>query len=140
MINRFLCFIGSHDWQPIKPARLVGKQDLQTREFKVLSTIKRSQCTRCKAILNVAPKELVTDYTWIEHSTPTDEVVAPVETLVERVLQRMFNTPSPSPLTISPNQVRAAILEVSAAALQMHPDNNLTWERVALWLEQEANL
>jgi len=33
----------------------------------------------------------------------------------------------------------AAILEVAAAALQMHPDKNLTWERVALWLEQEAN-
>ena len=33
---------------------------------------------------------------------------------------------------------RAAIREVAAAALQMHPDKNLTWERVALWLEQEA--
>jgi len=33
----------------------------------------------------------------------------------------------------------AAILELAAAALQMHPDKNLTWERVALWLEQEAN-
>ena len=39
---------------------------------------------------------------------------------------------------------RAAIREVAAAASQMHasqihPDKNLTWERVALWLEQEAN-
>jgi hypothetical protein len=33
----------------------------------------------------------------------------------------------------------AAIREVAAAALQMHPDKNLTWERVALWLEQEAD-
>jgi hypothetical protein len=37
------------------------------------------------------------------------------------------------------DEARAAILEVAAAALQMHPDKNLTWERVALWLEMEAN-
>jgi hypothetical protein len=29
--------------------------------------------------------------------------------------------------------------EVAAAALQMAPDKNLTWERVALWLEREAD-
>jgi hypothetical protein len=37
-------------------------------------------------------------------------------------------------------QARAALRVVADAALQMHPDKNLTWERVALWLEQEANL
>jgi hypothetical protein len=36
-------------------------------------------------------------------------------------------------------QARAAILLMADAALQMHPDKNLTWERVALWLEVEAN-
>jgi hypothetical protein len=36
-------------------------------------------------------------------------------------------------------EARAAIREVAAAALQMHPDKSLTWERVALWLEQEAD-
>ena len=35
-------------------------------------------------------------------------------------------------------EARVAILEVAASALQMHPDKNLTWERVSLWLEQEA--
>jgi hypothetical protein len=39
----------------------------------------------------------------------------------------------------SHSNARAAIREVAQAALQMHPDKNLTWERVALWLEQEAN-
>ncbi len=34
---------------------------------------------------------------------------------------------------------QAMIREVAAAALQMHPDKNLTWERVALWLHQEAD-
>jgi hypothetical protein len=46
------------------------------------------------------------------------------------------------------DEARAAIREVAAAALQMDPDKNLTqkgihelssWERVALWLEQEAS-
>jgi hypothetical protein len=37
------------------------------------------------------------------------------------------------------DQARAALRVVADAALQMHPDKNLTWERVALWLEQEAN-
>ena len=36
-------------------------------------------------------------------------------------------------------QARAALRVVADAALQMHPDKNLTWERVALWLEQEAS-
>jgi len=29
--------------------------------------------------------------------------------------------------------------EIAAATDQMAPDRNLTWERVALWLEREAN-
>jgi len=36
-------------------------------------------------------------------------------------------------------QARAAIREIAAATDQMAPDRNLTWERVALWLEREAN-
>jgi hypothetical protein len=35
-------------------------------------------------------------------------------------------------------EARDAIREVAAAALEMHPDKNLTWERVVLWLEREA--
>ena len=34
---------------------------------------------------------------------------------------------------------RAAIRAMAAAALQMCGEPNLTWERVALWLEREAN-
>jgi hypothetical protein len=67
MINRFLCLIGFHNWQPIEPSRLLGNQNLQTREFQVIGSIERSECTRCKAILNVAPKELVTNYKWMEY-------------------------------------------------------------------------
>jgi len=57
--------------------------------------------------------------------------------LVERVATAM--QPDTFDWSAYEPEARAAILEVAAAAVQMHPDKNLTWERVALWLEQEAN-
>jgi len=60
----------------------------------------------------------------------------PAGSLVERVGNRMPLLPDGR---VDDASARAAILEVAAAALQMHSDKNLTWERVALWLEQEAN-
>jgi hypothetical protein len=53
--------------------------------------------------------------------------------LVERV-RRVIGDDAPC----SHSNARAAIRELAAAALQMHPDKNLTWERVVLWLEREA--
>lgn len=61
---------------------------------------------------------------------------APAGSLVERVATAIYDAPNTYEGWRS--EARAAILEVAAAALQMHPDKNLTWERVALWLEQEA--
>jgi hypothetical protein len=61
---------------------------------------------------------------------------APAGSLVERVA----NAVSSDVVAGDYNQVsRAAIREMAQAALQMHPDKNLTWERVALWLQQEAD-
>jgi hypothetical protein len=77
------------------------------------------------------------------HQDKLDRLIAldrddesPASSLVERVGERID-------FGINANQdaegiARAAIREVAAAALQMHPDPNLTLERVALWLEQEA--
>jgi hypothetical protein len=36
------------------------------------------------------------------------------------------------------SEARAVIREVAATALEMASDKNLTWERVALWLDREA--
>jgi len=36
------------------------------------------------------------------------------------------------------SEARAVIREIAATALEMASDKNLTWERVALWLEREA--
>jgi hypothetical protein len=58
----------------------------------------------------------------------------PTGSLVERVANALYDVPLDSKV-----EARAAILAVAAAALQMHPDKNLTWERVALWLEMESN-
>lgn len=58
--------------------------------------------------------------------------------LVERVLQKVLDTPSPTPLSISPNQIRTAILEVAAwlrVESEDHFGNGLHW---SLRLEQEA--
>jgi hypothetical protein len=41
--------------------------------------------------------------------------------------------------TTSRGAAQDVLREVAAAALQMAPDKNLTMERVALWLEREAN-
>ena len=62
---------------------------------------------------------------------------SPADSLLDRVAKALYDAPSNHEGWRS--EARAAILEVAAAALQMHPDKNLTWERVALWLEQEAN-
>jgi hypothetical protein len=69
--------------------------------------------------------------------TVKDSLTVPAGSLVERVAQAM-HPDSFSPAESWGTEARAAIREVAAAALQMHPDPNLTWERVALWLDQEA--
>jgi hypothetical protein len=38
----------------------------------------------------------------------------------------------------SHSNTRAAMREIASAAMEMHPDANLSWERVAQWLEREA--
>ncbi len=55
--------------------------------------------------------------------------------LVRRVASAIFHSSS---VYGWENEARAAIREIAQAALQMAPDANLTWERVALWLEREA--
>jgi len=62
--------------------------------------------------------------------------ISPAESLVRRVAGVL---PLLAGFDNWEDEARAAILEVADAALQMHPDKNLTWERVALWLEQEAD-
>jgi hypothetical protein len=59
---------------------------------------------------------------------------APAGGLMER-LGDVWNEGKP----LDPAARRAAIREIAAATDQMAPDRNLTWERVALWLEREAN-
>ena len=70
----------------------------------------------------------------------TDCTIPPLAgSLVERVLQKVLDTPSPAPLSISPNQIRAAILEVAAwlkVESEDHFGNGLHWSKR---LEQEAN-
>jgi hypothetical protein len=77
--------------------------------------------------------ELVSD---VEQAPKPD--AAPNGSLVERVARSIERTVDFNPDSYAP-EARAAICEVAAAALQMYPDKNLTWERVALWLEREAN-
>jgi len=75
-MTRLLCALGFHNWSPISPSRLLGNQNLsrgalqglETLEFQVLGSIDRSQCIHCQAILNVAPKELISRNRWIEFS------------------------------------------------------------------------
>jgi hypothetical protein len=64
---------------------------------------------------------------------PASPEAQPAGGLVERVANAIYNVPHSGKA-----EARAAIREVAAAALQMHPDKNLTWERVVLWLEREA--
>jgi hypothetical protein len=58
--------------------------------------------------------------------------------LVERVADAIAAQATSAGI-VNDRPARAALRVVADAALQMHPDKNLTWERVALWLEQEAN-
>ena len=77
----------------------------------------------------------------IEHGQARSREVAepaPVAgELVERVAMAIHPDRCADP-NLYLHEARAAILEVAASALRMHPDKNLTWERVSLWLEQEA--
>ena len=66
----------------------------------------------------------------------TGATAAPADSLVDRVADAIAATPT----SIDNDRLaRAAIREVAAAATQMHPDANLTWERVASWLVYEAS-
>jgi hypothetical protein len=60
---------------------------------------------------------------------------APAGGLVERVADAIYRNGTGDGFR---EEARAAIREVAAAAEQMAPDKNLTWERVRLWLEVEA--
>lgn len=65
---------------------------------------------------------------------------APAGGLVERVAEAMERHHVTGDIEGSWDaQARAAISRIAAATDQMAPDRNLTWERVALWLEREAN-
>jgi hypothetical protein len=77
--------------------------------------------------------ELVSD---VEQTPKPD--VAPNGSLVERVATICASGSGDEP-EVWDNEARAIIRDLAAAALQMAPDKNLTWERVALWLEREAN-
>jgi len=52
--SRVKCLLGWHDWRPIESQRLLGDQNLETREFKVVGSVNRHQCSRCRAVFNVA--------------------------------------------------------------------------------------
>jgi hypothetical protein len=69
----------------------------------------------------------------IVHDTP-----APAGSLVERVADAIAAQATSAGI-VNDRPARAALCVVADAALQMHPDKNLTWERVALWLAQEAS-
>jgi hypothetical protein len=77
--------------------------------------------------------ELVSD---VEQAPKPD--AAPNGSLVERVATICASGSGDEP-EVWDNEARAIIRDLAAAALQMAPDKNLTWERVALWLEREAN-
>jgi len=65
---------------------------------------------------------------------------APAGGLVERVshlLAKRFSESRPG--TDCTPFACDVLREIAAATDQMAPDRNLTWERVALWLEREAN-
>ena len=68
---------------------------------------------------------------------------APAGGLVERVKLIIAETVAGETVgevepEIWDSEARAVIREVAASALEMALDKNLTWERVALWLEREA--
>jgi hypothetical protein len=68
---------------------------------------------------------------------PASAEARPAGGLVERVAARIEYGIDAE---LDPEGIaHAAIREVAAAASQMHPDKNLTWERVAQWLELEAS-
>lgn len=75
---------------------------------------------------------------------PAPPEPAPAVELVERVKLIIAKTVAGEKLAVvEPDcwdgEARAAIREIAAATDQMAPDRNLTWERVALWLEREAS-
>jgi|GEM_PF-1873890 len=75
----------------------------------------------------------------LDADAPTPEAAppdAPAGGLMERVVKVIADPDGPAELWH--DDARAAIREVAAAIDQMAPDRNLTWERVALWLEREA--
>ena len=55
------------------------------------------------------------------------------------LLKRVADVIKKGPWRSHQDEARAAIREVAAAMNQMAPDKNLTWERVASWLEREAS-
>jgi hypothetical protein len=68
---------------------------------------------------------------------------ATAEGLVERVKLIIAKTVAAEKLAVVEpeswdGEARAVLREIAAATDQMAPDRNLTWERVALWLEREA--
>jgi hypothetical protein len=68
-----------HDWQPISPLRLMGKQDPITLELQVIGDVYRWRCQVCSLVRNVAvdyskpgrPNGVVTCWTSREHDDGT---------------------------------------------------------------------
>jgi hypothetical protein len=84
----------------------------------------------------LGPDDLVELVSDVEQKPKPD--AAPNGSLVERVATICASGSGDEP-EVWDNEARAIIRDLAAAALQMAPDKNLTWERVALWLEREAN-
>ena len=87
-------------------------------------------------ILELRARSQLLEATQHAHIEAVTHAPVPAGSLVERVAAAIAD--NDAPVDLWHDDARAAIREVAAAALQMHPDKNLTWERVALWLEQEA--
>ena len=97
----------------------------------------RSSCEFCGSILS--PNRIWRECDAALAMEVSQQSKPSAGSLVGRVLQKVLDTPSPAPLSISPNQIRTAILEVAAwlrVESEDHFGNGLHW---SLRLEQEAN-
>jgi hypothetical protein len=91
------------------------------------------------------PKMVDTGWRRLHDLSPIMEPAppAPAGGLVERLKLIIAKTVASETLgEVEPEswdgEARAVIREVAASALEMASDKNLTWERVALWLDREA--
>jgi len=98
----------------------------------------KSSCEVCGSILTNSTSSMLQKCDAALAMEASQQLGPPASSLVERVLQKVLDTPSPAPLSISPNQIRAAILEIAAwlrVESEDHFGNGLHW---SLRLEREA--